>query len=199
MLQELLVQAEAGRGQVVAMVGEPGMGKSRLLYEFRQRLTGRHVRYLQGGCLSYGNAIPYLPVLDLLRDLCGITEAESVETRMEKVYASLQEVGMAPEEWAPYLLSLLGVQAETESLATLPPEPLKARTFETLRQLILHRSRQQAKWLELRAAISFSRLWQQQSKHAAARRLLAEVYGWFTEGFETPDLRAAQALLTELA
>jgi predicted ATPase len=59
--------------------------------------------------------------------------------------------------------------------------------------------RQQAKWLELRAATSLSRLWQQQGRPDAARHLLTEVYGWFTEGFETPDLKAAQALLAELA
>jgi predicted ATPase len=51
---------------------------------------------------------------------------------------------------------------------------------------------------ELRAATSLSRLWQQQGKRDAARCLLAEIYGWFTEGFETPDLRAAQARLAEL-
>ena len=114
MLHELLAQVEEGRGQVVGIVGEPGMGKSRLLYEFRQRLTGQRVTYLEGRCLSYGSAIPYLPVLDLLRDHCGITEADSVEAMVEKVHVSLQEVEMAPDEWAPYLLSLLGVQAETE-------------------------------------------------------------------------------------
>jgi len=59
--------------------------------------------------------------------------------------------------------------------------------------------RQQAKWLELRAATSWSRLWQQQGKRAEARHLLAPIYGWFTEGFDTPDLRAAQVLLAELA
>jgi len=58
--------------------------------------------------------------------------------------------------------------------------------------------RQQAKWLELRAATSLSRLWQHQGKRDAARHLLAEIYGWFTEGFETPDLREAKALLAEL-
>jgi len=57
---------------------------------------------------------------------------------------------------------------------------------------------QQAKSLELRAATSLGRLWQQQGKHAEARQLLAEVYGWFTEGFDTPDLREAKALLDEL-
>jgi predicted ATPase len=57
---------------------------------------------------------------------------------------------------------------------------------------------QEAKSLELRAAISLARLWQQQGKCAAASQLLAEVYGWFTEGFDTPDLQEAKALLEEL-
>ena len=59
--------------------------------------------------------------------------------------------------------------------------------------------RQEAKSLELRAAMSLSRLWQQQGKQAEARALLAPVYGWFTEGFDTADLQEAKALLEELA
>ncbi len=58
--------------------------------------------------------------------------------------------------------------------------------------------RQQAKSLELRAATSLARLWQQQDKTEEARQMLAEIYGWFTEGFDTNDLQAAQALLGEL-
>ena len=58
--------------------------------------------------------------------------------------------------------------------------------------------RQQARSFELRAALSLSRLWQQQGKRDAARELLAEVYGWFTEGFDTADLQEARALLDEL-
>jgi predicted ATPase len=58
---------------------------------------------------------------------------------------------------------------------------------------------QQAKSWELRAALSLSRLWQRQGKRDAARQMLAEVYGWFTEGFETADLQEAKALLEELA
>jgi predicted ATPase len=57
---------------------------------------------------------------------------------------------------------------------------------------------QQAKSLELRAAVSLSRLWQQQGKRAAAYALLAPVYGWFTEGFDTADLQEARALLKAL-
>ena len=58
---------------------------------------------------------------------------------------------------------------------------------------------QQAKALELRAALSLSRLWQRQGKRTKAHALLTEVYGWFTEGFETPDLQEARALLDALA
>jgi predicted ATPase len=58
---------------------------------------------------------------------------------------------------------------------------------------------QQAKALELRAALNLSRLWQQQGQRAAARDLLVPIYGWFTEGFDTPDLQEAKALLEELA
>ena len=58
--------------------------------------------------------------------------------------------------------------------------------------------RQQAKSLELRAAMSLSRLWQQQGKRAAAHALLAPIYGWFTEGFDTADLQEAKALLEAL-
>ena len=59
--------------------------------------------------------------------------------------------------------------------------------------------RQQAKSWELRAAMSLSRLWQQQGKREAARQLLAPIYSWFTEGFDTADLQEAKALLDELA
>ena len=59
--------------------------------------------------------------------------------------------------------------------------------------------RQQAKSWELRAATSLSRMWQQQGKRDEARQLLAPVYGWFTEGFDTADLQEAKALLDELA
>jgi predicted ATPase len=58
--------------------------------------------------------------------------------------------------------------------------------------------RQEAKSLELRAAMSLSRLWQQQGRRAEARDLLAPIYGWFTEGFDTADLQEAKALLEEL-
>jgi class 3 adenylate cyclase/DNA-binding winged helix-turn-helix (wHTH) protein len=141
-LHELLTQVENGQGQVVGMVGEPGMGKSRLLYEFSQSLQGKPVTYLEGRCLSYGHAIPYLPMRDIMRTNCEITDADNAETITTKVRVSLEGVGMDPEAGAPYLLQLLGLPEGTERLARLTPEAIKARTFETLRQMSLHGSRQ---------------------------------------------------------
>jgi predicted ATPase len=67
-----------------------------------------------------------------------------------------------------------------------------------LHQALAVARHQEANALELRAAMSLSRLWQQQGKHAEARALLAPIYGWFTEGFDTADLQEAKALLEEL-
>ncbi|HEY7490412.1 MAG TPA: winged helix-turn-helix domain-containing protein, partial [Candidatus Tectomicrobia bacterium] len=110
-LQALLAQAEDGRGQVVGIVGAPGMGKSRLIYEFRRSLADRRLTYLAGTCLSYGSHTPYLPLLDIVRHYCGITDADGSEALMARVAWRLQAVGMAPEEWAPYVCQLFGIQA----------------------------------------------------------------------------------------
>jgi DNA-binding NtrC family response regulator len=91
-LQAALAQVEGGRGQVVGIVGEPGIGKSRLLAEWCQSLAAHEVTYLEGHCWSYGSATPYLPVLDLLRAHCGITPADSSETMAAKVHKGLQAV-----------------------------------------------------------------------------------------------------------
>jgi predicted ATPase len=70
---------------------------------------------------------------------------------------------------------------------------------ECFRQALDTARRQQAKSFELRAALSLSRLWQQQGKQEEAHQLLAEIYGWFIEGFDTADLKEAEILLEELA
>jgi predicted ATPase/DNA-binding winged helix-turn-helix (wHTH) protein/class 3 adenylate cyclase len=140
-LHDLLARAEAGQGQVVGIAGETGMGKSRLLYEFRQRLHGRRVTYLEGHCHSHGRFVPYLPILDGLRYSCGITDTDSPEAVGAKVRYGLQEAGIDPAEGAPYLLRLLGIQEGTEPLAMLPPQTVKARTFAILLQMGLQGSR----------------------------------------------------------
>jgi predicted ATPase len=77
------------------------------------------------------------------------------------------------------------------------PDPAQAETC--FQQSLAIARRQEAKSLELRAAMSLGRLWQQQGKRAEARELLVPIYSWFTEGFDTADLQEATALLDELS
>ncbi len=136
-LHERLQRVEAGQGQVVGIVGDPGVGKSRLLYEFRRRLLGQRITYVEGRCLSYGKTTPYLPVLDLLRQSCDIVDTESPKAITEKVHRMLQTVGMDPREAAPYLHRLLGIHAGSEPLAGLSPQTVKLQTFAALRRMSL--------------------------------------------------------------
>jgi class 3 adenylate cyclase/tetratricopeptide (TPR) repeat protein/transcriptional regulator with XRE-family HTH domain len=136
-----LAKMEAGHGQVVGVVGEPGIGKSRLVYEFRRSLGDRQVSYLEGRCLSYGGSVPYLPILDVVRANCGIVEGDAPDVVAEKVRFGLQEVGLDADGHAPYVLHLLGVAEEAPALEQLSAETIKARMFETLRAWSLHGSR----------------------------------------------------------
>jgi class 3 adenylate cyclase len=134
-LNNFLRQVENGHGQAVGLVGEPGIGKSRLLAEFRRQVVDGRVSWVEGRCLSYGTAIPYLLALDLLRSSCGIVEADTPDVVAEKVRAGLRGVGMDPDEDAPVLLHLLEIKDGVSSPALSNPEAVKGKTFETLRQL----------------------------------------------------------------
>jgi predicted ATPase len=125
---------------VVGIVGEPGIGKSRLLYEFHQHLRAQSIPCVEGQCLAYGQAIPFGPVLALLRQYSGITEADAPEAVAAKVQLALQAAGIDPDEAAPYVFQLLGLPVGSDRLAHLSPEMRKTRTFETLRQLYLANS-----------------------------------------------------------
>jgi class 3 adenylate cyclase/tetratricopeptide (TPR) repeat protein len=141
-LGDFLRLVESGHGQAVGIVGEAGIGKSRLLVEFRQQVANEGVTWVEGRCLSYGTGIPYLLVLDLLRSSCGILETDQQETTSEKIGSSLRDVGMDPLRDGLFLLHLLGLKDTGHSPSLSNPEAVKAKTFEILRELILKASRQ---------------------------------------------------------
>ena len=141
-LEALLEQVQEGAGHVVGIVGEPGMGKSRLVYEFYRRLDLEQVSYLEGHCLSYGNTTPYFAVLDVMRQVWGLAENDPPEAVIANVRAGFEQAGVSPDAGARYLLHLLGAQDESEALSHLSPDAIKARTFATLRQLCFDSSRQ---------------------------------------------------------
>ena len=139
-LNDLVRPVEEGRGQAFGIVGEPGIGKSRLIAEFHHRL-GEATTWVEGQCLSYATAIPYLLVLDLLRGRCGIVETDTPEIIADKLRSALHEAGMDCDHDAPLLLHLLGIGPGGDTTALSNPETVKAKAFEILRQLFINSSR----------------------------------------------------------
>lgn len=143
LLHECLADAGRGGMQVVSIIGAPGLGKSRLLAEFRRSLDGKLVTYREARCLSYGQTTPYLVVRALLRQICGIDEADEHATVIAKVSQSLCDAGIPPAEGGPLLLSLLDAAGETMNLTALSSEAWKTRLFALVGQLYLARSYRQ--------------------------------------------------------
>jgi class 3 adenylate cyclase/DNA-binding winged helix-turn-helix (wHTH) protein/tetratricopeptide (TPR) repeat protein len=142
-LRALLTRIEAGQGQVVSLVGEPGMGKTRLVYEFWHGLQRTQVTFLEGRCDSYSQAIPYLPLQEIVRQACGVTGGEPSTAITARMHQHHQNLGMAAAEEAPYLLHLLGVPDATTWLARVSPQAIRLRTFAALHQLLLRQSQRQ--------------------------------------------------------
>jgi class 3 adenylate cyclase/tetratricopeptide (TPR) repeat protein len=134
-LTNFLRQAETGHRQAIGIVGEPGIGKSRLLYEFRRHLASERVTWIEGRCVSYGTAIPYLLMLDLLRSNCAILETDTPDSMIAKVRSGLARVGIDPDQDSLVLLHLLGVKEVDTEPALANPEAVKAKTFEIFRQV----------------------------------------------------------------
>jgi transcriptional regulator with AAA-type ATPase domain/tetratricopeptide (TPR) repeat protein len=141
LLESCLASLARGHGQVVGIGGEAGIGKSRLIFEFQQLLTGRNADYLEAHCLSYGSTVPYLPVLDVVRWLAQVTEADTPEVTAQKVRGALDDLGLDGAGLGPYLLHLLGVKEGADAV-DVSHGALKTRIFEILRQALRRRSRQ---------------------------------------------------------
>jgi transcriptional regulator with AAA-type ATPase domain/tetratricopeptide (TPR) repeat protein len=141
MLDALLDQVEQGQGRAGGIVGEAGIGKSRLLREFRQRAVQRGFVYRLVECASSNGAMVNDAMAQILHQAYGIAEGESSGTICKKVRHGMEDAGLDPDEWAPYLLSAAGVSTGTERLAGVSRETIRARTIEMLRRFAVERSR----------------------------------------------------------
>jgi class 3 adenylate cyclase/tetratricopeptide (TPR) repeat protein len=140
-LEELLDKTTGGHGQIVGVFGEAGMGKSRLLLEFRRRLQQENITYLEGRCLSYGQSILYLPLVDILKKHFAL-EDDNDRTIAERVIRGVEAVGLDATTVTPYLLTLLSGRTDDDALQGVAPEALRKQTFEALRALFLAMSLQ---------------------------------------------------------
>jgi class 3 adenylate cyclase/tetratricopeptide (TPR) repeat protein len=135
-LVERFAEARAGRGQVVFVSGDAGLGKSRLLLEFRRRLAeaGEPVTWLEGQCISFGQSIPYLPLVDQLRENFGIEEFDGEPEIIAKVEHGMRRMGEI-EGSIPFVRYLLSVDPGDPTVSAMEPAVRSKRILEAMRAL----------------------------------------------------------------
>ncbi len=140
MLNGFWEDAVSSRGGIVLISGEPGIGKSRLLLEFKRSLPD-DVIWREAQCVPYGEGIPYLPVVDLVRSGFGIAETDDEGTIIEKVDADTADWTPQGQKTVPYLKFLLQVDPGDALIETMDGADRRAGILDSLRALILERSR----------------------------------------------------------
>jgi class 3 adenylate cyclase/tetratricopeptide (TPR) repeat protein len=136
-LLALLGHARAGHGQVAFLVGEAGIGKSRLIHEFRNQIGDESAAWLVGRCVSYGRGIPLLPVIELVKSAFGIDEGDGESLILDKLQRGLAELALADDGVAPYLRSLLSLDPGDVSISTMDAAARHFATFEAVKRFLL--------------------------------------------------------------
>ena len=133
-LAEPFEQASAGRGQIVFVAGEPGIGKSRLLLEFRRSL-GDAAAWREGRCLPFGRSIALHPLVDLLKRDCGIDEADDAAATVRKIHAHVLALGDDLRPALPFVKYLLSVDPGDPAVAEMDPQHRRGEIFDVMRGL----------------------------------------------------------------
>jgi tetratricopeptide (TPR) repeat protein len=142
-LGQALERATAGHGQTVAIVGEAGVGKSRLVWEVTHSHRTHGWLVLESGSVSYGKATPYLPVIHLLKAYCRIQERDDPRAIRERVAGKLLMLDRALEPLLTPLLALLDVPVEDAAWEALDPPQRRERMLEGVKRLLLRESQVQ--------------------------------------------------------
>ncbi len=130
-------RSKAGRGQAFSIMSEAGVGKSRLLYEFRKAVAHEDVTFLEGKCLSYSKGVPYHLYIDVLKANFDIREGDSDSEIREKVKKGIKIVRADEDSTLPYFLELLSVKDGGIDKVSMSPEEKKNRIIEALKQITI--------------------------------------------------------------
>jgi class 3 adenylate cyclase/tetratricopeptide (TPR) repeat protein/ribosomal protein L40E len=142
-IRQALELARAGHGQVVAVVGEPGVGKSRLYWEFTHSHRTAGWLLVESGSVSYGKATSYLPVIELLKGYFQIEAQDEARRIREKVAGKVFSLDRALEPWLAAYLALLDVNPDDGQWERLDPPQKRQRTLEGVKRLLLRESQVQ--------------------------------------------------------
>ena len=128
--------AKSGSGQLIAVVAEPGVGKSRLVFEFKSE-TGRDWTVLEAFSVSHGQGTSYLPVIELLHGYFGITKGDDPPTRRDRIAKRLSELDTSLVAVLPYIHALLEIEDDKERLAGMDPQLRRSRTLDAVVRVLL--------------------------------------------------------------
>lgn len=172
LLLDSFERAKAGRGQAVSIMGEAGVGKSRLLYEFRKAIANEDILFLEGKCISYGRGTAYHPIIDVLKSNFGVDDGASDSDVTVKVKRGLTILGVDEASTLPYLLELLSVKDSGIDKILMSPEARKDRIQRALQRIILKGSEGRP------LVFAFEDLhWMDKSSEDAARYLMESIPG----------------------
>jgi len=129
-------RSKAGRGQAISIMAEAGVGKSRLLYEFRKAVAHENVTFLEGKCLSYSKGVPYHLHIDTLKANFDIREGDGDKAIRGKVKSGLKILGADEASMLPYFLELLSVKNSGIEKISMNPEARKEGIMEALRRIV---------------------------------------------------------------
>ena len=136
-LMEAYDKVRSGNGQVVGIVGEAGVGKSRLVLEMQNRLPANEYTWLEGRCIHYGGEMAYLPILEILRSYFGIDEGDREFVVKKKLSEKICEIDTRLENKLSSFQALLSVKIDDPNYMQLDPAVRKHRTFEAIRDLLI--------------------------------------------------------------
>jgi class 3 adenylate cyclase/tetratricopeptide (TPR) repeat protein len=139
-LERAWERAANGDAQIVGVVAEPGVGKSRLCFEFTQRCRARGVEVNEAHALAHTRAVPFLPVLEILRGYFGIEDTDDDRTAREKVAGRLLLFDEAFKDVLPLLFEFLGVPDPLRPAPQMDPEARQRQLFGALNRLVRARS-----------------------------------------------------------
>jgi class 3 adenylate cyclase/tetratricopeptide (TPR) repeat protein len=142
-LHQALAQAQAGHGQVVALMGDAGVGKSRLVHEVIHSHRTRGWLVLESTSVSYGKATPYFPVIDLLKRYCHVDDGDEARTVRAKVTGQVLTLDETLQDTLPALLALLEALPDDSPFRQLEPPQRRQRTLTALKRLLLRESQEQ--------------------------------------------------------
>jgi len=125
-------RSKAGRGQAFSIMAEAGVGKSRLLYEFRKAVASEDVTFQEGKCLSYSRGAAYHPIIDIVKSNFDIKEGDGDSEIREKIQRDLNIIGIDEASTLPYFLELLSVKDSGIDTKALSPEARKSRIMDAL-------------------------------------------------------------------